>query len=87
MPDVREKSVNGPIRGAVKTYLTPTEAAQLIGVAVQTLAKWRSAGSTLPFIKVGGRKVMYALDDLVTWMNAQRVTNTSSASSVASSAL
>ena len=67
-----------------KKYLTPKETSRFIGVAVQTLARWRCAGGSPPFIRVG-RKIMYAVEDLTAWMNARRVASTSvSANKVAS---
>jgi len=61
-----------------KKYLTPKETSQFIGAAVQTLAKWRSQGGVgPPFIRMGNRRIMYATDDLVAWMNSRRVRNTS----------
>lgn len=63
-----------------KKYLTAEETSQFIGAAVQTLAKWRSGGGGPPFIRVGSRRVMYAIDDLVAWMSARRVSSTSEVS-------
>lgn len=61
-----------------KKYLNPVEAARFIGVAPQTLAKWRCTGLTnLPFIRVGSRRISYAVDDLENFMNARRVSSTS----------
>jgi hypothetical protein len=61
-----------------KKYLNAEEASQFIGAAVQTLARWRCEGGGPPFIRVG-RKIMYAIDDLIAWMNARRVSSTSEA--------
>jgi len=61
-----------------KKYLNPVEAARFIGVAPQTLAKWRCTGLVnLPFIRVGNRRIAYAREDLVAWMAARRVGSTS----------
>lgn len=61
-----------------KTYMNAEEASAFIGVAVQTLAKWRCGGTASPpYIKIGNRRVMYAVDDLIAWMSARRVHNTS----------
>ena len=59
-----------------KKYLTPDETALFTGAAVQTLARWRCEGYGPQFIRVG-RKIMYAVEDLVAWMNAGRVASTS----------
>lgn len=48
--------------------LTPAEAANLLGVKVQTLALWRSAKRhKLPFVKVGSA-VRYKRADLEAWV-------------------
>ena len=58
-------------------YLSPKAAGDLIGVAPQTLARWRcQGGGGPPFIKVGS-KVRYAFNDITEWMNSRRVANTS----------
>lgn len=74
------KDITGHANAPPKKYLNAEETSQFIGVAVQTLAKWRCAGgSGLPFIRVGTRRVMYAIDDLNAWMNERRVFSTSEA--------
>ena len=50
------------------TLLTPSEAADLLGVREQTLAVWRCTGRhELPFVKVG-RRVKYRASDLEKWL-------------------
>jgi predicted DNA-binding transcriptional regulator AlpA len=46
-------------------------AAQRLGLAASTLAKWRVTGSGPRFLKVG-RKVLYRDSDLTAWVEAQR---------------
>jgi predicted site-specific integrase-resolvase len=65
-----------------KKYLTPDEAARLIGAASQTLARWRCEGGGPQFIRVG-RKIMYGADDISVWMNSRRVSSTSEAAKAA----
>src|SRR3989344_9565917 len=48
-------------------YLTTTDTSAYLGVAVQTLAKWRWAGSGPTFYKVG-RGVLYKKSELKKWM-------------------
>ena len=67
-----------------KKYLAPDEASQFIGAAVQTMARWRCEGGGPPFIRVGSRRIRYALDDLIAWMDARRVSSTSEVTKVAS---
>lgn len=42
----------------------PREAARFLGIAEQTLRKWRHYGQRLPYYKVGAR-ILYAHSDLV----------------------
>lgn len=52
--------------------VAPKVAAHRIGVAVSTLAAWRSRGLYLPFIKVG-RLCKYRIADLDEFLNHRRV--------------
>ncbi len=53
-------------------YLNEHEVAELTGRAVPTLRNDRSARRGFPFIKIG-RSVRYALDDIITFMEANRI--------------
>ena len=53
-------------------------AARFLGLAVPTLAKMRCVGGSPIFIKAG-RKVLYHRSDLIAWLNARRVRNTTEA--------
>ena len=56
--------------------LTAIEAAEFIGVQVQTLAVWRTSGRyDLPFIKVG-RLIKYRRSDLEKWLADRTATQT-----------
>jgi len=55
--------------------LNAREAARFIGVAVSTLAKMRCLGGSPAFVKAG-RKVLYRRCDLIEWLIARRVRNT-----------
>lgn len=48
--------------------LNPKEVAELIGVANQTLAYWRTQGSGPKFVIVGARSIRYWRDDLMKWI-------------------
>jgi len=61
--------------------LDAQEAARFIGVAVATLAKMRCVGGSPAFIKAG-RKVVYRRSDLIAWLDARRVRNTTEAANV-----
>ena len=59
--------------------LSPTEAAELLGVKVQTLAVWRCSGRhSLPFIKVGNF-VKYRRSDLERWLEKRTFIHTGEA--------
>ena len=57
----------------LERLLTPVETAEMLGIAVATLAIWRSTRRiVLPHIKVG-RHVMYHPDDVAAFIAARRV--------------
>ncbi|QED22946.1 helix-turn-helix transcriptional regulator [Candidatus Deianiraea vastatrix] len=52
------------------------EAAKILNVKVQTLAKWRCNKSVyLPYVKIGSRRVCYYLSDLMNF--CQRIESNS----------
>ncbi len=58
-------------------YLPPEVAGRLLGgIAVQTLARWRCEGTGPKYAKIG-RRVVYAADDLATWVRSRTVSSTS----------
>lgn len=59
-----------------RRYLRPADAAKLLGLAPQTLARWRVEGGKIPFIRIG-RAILYALDDLQAFLEARKYTSTS----------
>jgi len=54
-----------------RKYLRAAEAATYLGVARQTLARWRWEGVALPFSKAG-RAVVYAVADLDAFLARHR---------------
>jgi hypothetical protein len=56
---------------ATPTYLSATEASSFLNIPVNTLGFWRYAGRGPKFFKLEGR-VMYALEDLQTYVAAAR---------------
>ena len=50
-------------------YLKSTEVAQRLGIANQTLAKWRWAHEGPRFVKLG-KAVRYSEADLAAWLDA-----------------
>jgi predicted site-specific integrase-resolvase len=58
---------------SINPLLSPSEAARILGVSIQTLANWRAARRyPLTYIKVGGR-VMYRLEDLEAFIEGQAI--------------
>jgi len=53
-----------------REFLTPKQAAELMGVSPQTLANWRCAGRPPVYKKLGGRIVRYHINDLRAWMDS-----------------
>lgn len=54
-------------------FLSPTELSAYIGIAVQTLARWRSEGRGPAYIKIGGKKVAYRISAVHSWLDQQDV--------------
>ena len=64
---------------AVSTHsrlIAPRVASEILGVTIETLAVWRSTGRyDLPYVKVG-RKVMYRLEDIQSFIEQRTRTHT-----------
>ena len=61
-----------------RTYMTTAQAADYTGYAESTLEKLRCHGGGPTFLKpLGGRRVLYQIDDLDTWLLAGRRSSTS----------
>ena len=72
---------NAPDYG-IEALLTPTQAAQVLGVGKQTLAKWRCYGDGPKFIHVG-RLCRYRPQDLREWIEQNQRGHTSEAPATA----
>ncbi len=59
-----------------KAMLNPEEAAEMLGVKKQTLAKWRISGDSPPFFKIRGL-CRYRREDLEKWIEEKKRENTS----------
>ncbi len=64
-----------------RRYLSNEEAADFLKLSPRTLEKQRVVGGGPRFRKFG-RRVVYALDDLVSWAEARRCDSTSDANYV-----
>jgi Helix-turn-helix domain len=58
----------------IPELLSTEQAAEKIGVAPQTLTKWRMTRYNLAFVKIG-RKVYYRPDDLLDFLESHVVRN------------
>lgn len=52
--------------------LMPEDAAAELGIAIQTLAKWRHQHKGPPFVRIG-RNIRYRPAAIVAWIEAQEV--------------
>lgn len=53
-------------------YLTSNQAAELIGLSRSWLEKRRVFGDGPPYYKLGNRRVLYRLDELLAWIEQHR---------------
>lgn len=59
--------------------LTPNEAARIVRLSPNTLAKWRHYGTGPKFVKVGTRRVLYLKCELDAWLAERGRQSTSEA--------
>ena len=57
---------------ATRKWLTPAAAATYLGLAISTLARWRSTGGGPLFHRPSPRIVRYGKADLDQWMGRRR---------------
>lgn len=53
-----------------KTFYTTAEAADMIGVSVSTMRRWRATGDGPAWVTFGPRTIRYQAGDLLRWMKA-----------------
>ena len=56
-------------------YLTPLQAARIVGLSAKTLARYRVKGKGPVFAKLGGR-VRYLREDVDAWVRSRRRAST-----------
>jgi predicted DNA-binding transcriptional regulator AlpA len=61
--------------------ITPAEAAEMLGIAVATLAIWRTRGFGPPHMKFGGRMVRYSESDVRVFIERRTFQNTAESKS------
>jgi predicted DNA-binding transcriptional regulator AlpA len=54
-------------------YITTNDASKMTGLAVQTLHNFRAAHIGPPYVKINRKAVRYSVQDLIAWMEAQKV--------------
>ncbi len=53
-----------------QSLLTPPEAANALRISERTLERWRSTGAGPSHVRVGPRRVMYRVQDVLTFASA-----------------
>jgi|SaaInlStandDraft_1057018.scaffolds.fasta_scaffold535215_1 excisionase family DNA binding protein len=51
-------------------YLTPKQAADLLGVKLTTLTNWRCRNQHLPYFKPSGKTVLYREEDVSSYIES-----------------
>jgi excisionase family DNA binding protein len=76
LKSIQPPTSNSARSGEKRKFYSSREAAQYLGVEIQTLALWRTSGRYgLPFTKVG-RLVRYRLEDLEEFAASRTMTHT-----------
>ena len=70
--DVQANPTTDPDR-----LMNEKEAAEMLCYSVRALQNWRSRGGGPKFIKVSARSIRYRRRDLLDWIEARTVANTS----------
>jgi excisionase family DNA binding protein len=52
-------------------YLSDGQACELLHVTSRTTLRWRVEGNGPPFVRAGGRRILYRRSDLETWLSAR----------------
>jgi predicted DNA-binding transcriptional regulator AlpA len=55
-------------------YVPESEVSRLTGLAVQTLRNHRHQKRGIPYVKMTSKAVRYSLDDVITYMEARKIT-------------
>jgi excisionase family DNA binding protein len=58
---------------APREYLSPAQAAELLGLSVETLGRWRRCGRGPAWFRGEYRAVRYTRAAIETWIEAQRM--------------
>lgn len=70
---LEDTKMHANMTSTTKRLLTPTEAAEFLGIKPQTLAVWRSSKRyDLPYVRCGNA-IRYKLSDLEKWLESRTV--------------
>lgn len=61
----------GAARKIAEQLLKPVQAARVLGLDLQTLARWRAQGTGPRFVRIGQRTVRYRWSELVEWARSE----------------
>lgn len=61
------------MRASPIRWLTERDVSKMTGISVSTLQKQRFRGKGIPYSKVGVKSVRYNLQDVVDYMDAQKI--------------
>ena len=70
---------DAPLQVRLARLLSPSEAAEALGVTVSTLERWRCNGNGPRFVRASSRVVRYRADDLVGFIEERIVSSTAQA--------
>jgi excisionase family DNA binding protein len=59
---------------SLSRFLDKRELAQYLGISLYTVDAWVSQ-KRIPFVKIGGRKVVFDRNEIEKWIDEQRVEN------------
>ena len=61
-----------------RRVLSETEAAEYLSASTRSLQRWRMTGEGPAFVRLGARRVGYAVDALDAWLSSRTFSSTSS---------
>lgn len=68
-----------PIIWSGTKCIRASRVAELLGLSIHTLRRWRGRGIGPPWLAIGERIVAYPVDELVGWLDAEQARRTHSA--------
>lgn len=74
---MKPNSVTHIIHDELDVLLTERHAADILGVSIRALQKWRLKGSGPKFVRISGRCIRYRKRELIKWTEERIKTSTS----------